>query len=391
MATTITFNLPSDDETKPIIQTQTDQQYLLRPPGKIFKPFPSTIKQSIETNRQQLHMTGSHSTIGFLPVKRASIDTTADLDENHLLTISEENQPLSIRRAPSEIRVTLFPDEKLTSSQLEVSESIPEKSLRLSDPSLANPKSLKINRNDYGRRSIFDHRFGRRIHSSFSSSTTLRSLSRRRSTTPQSLLPPRLNLNNISTISRSRRHTYRLPRNSKWHIVRHRLHDIAMMSDSYARNKLLEQDIRWAQLREKICAQVFDMREMSLLRQQDDGLIPKKKIRKTRFDLKTIPVNELIHVERDGRVYSMSTRDLVLGRLLGDEDIHLDAFAQLDARRHLQVQQRLLKQQEGRTRLKKHIAFSFCLCNLSFIALMFAAMFIFAMKTIIELRSREFF
>ena len=390
MATTIRFNLPTDDETKPIIQTQTDQQYLLRPPGKIFKPFPSTIKQSIETNRRQLHLPGSHSTVGFLPIKRASIDTTADLEGNRLLTISEDNQLSSSKRTPSEIRVTLFPDENLTSSQLEVSDTVHENPLRLSDPSLAGPKIPKINRNDYGRRSIFDHRFGRRIHSSFSSSTTLRSLSRRRSTPPQTL-PPRLPLSNINMISRSRRHTYRLPRNSKWHIVRHRLHDIAMMSDTYARNKLLEQDIRWAQLREKICAQVFDMREMSLLRQQDDGVVPKKKIRKTRFDLKTIPVNELIHVERDGRVYSMSTRDLVLGRLLGDEEIHLDAFAQLDARRHLQVQQRLLKQQEGRTRLKKHIAFSFCLCNLSFIALMFAAMFIFAMKTIFELRSRDFF
>jgi hypothetical protein len=163
-----------------------------------------------------------------------------------------------------------------------------------------------------------------------------------------------------------------------------------MMSESYARVKSLEQDLRWINLREKIRAQVVDMREMSLLRQQDDGLLTKKKSLKTRFDLKTIPVNEVIHVERDGKVYSMGTRDLVLGRLLGDEDIQLDTFAQLDARRQLQVQQHLVKQQEGRTRLKKHIAFSFCLCNLSFIVLMFAAMFIFAMKTIFELRSREF-
>lgn len=392
MATTITFNLPNDDDKKPIIQTQTDQQYLLRPPGKIFKPFPSTIKQSIEANRRQLQIPTSHSTVGFLPVRRTSIDTAADLDDSRLLTISEETSQISNKRSPTEIRLTLFPDTNLTGSQLEVSETNHEDTLRLSEPSLITPKNKpKITRNDYGRRSIFEHRFGRRIHSSFSSSTTLRSLSRRRSTPPQSL-STRLPMNNLSTLSRSsRRHTYRLPRNSKWHIVRHRLHDIAMMSDSYARNKLLEQDIRWAQLREKICAQVFDMREMNLLRQQDDGLLPKKKIRKTRFDLKTIPVNELIHVEREGRVYSMSTRDLVLGRLLGDEDIHLDAFAQLDARRHLQVQQRLLKRQEGRTRLKKHIAFSFCLCNLSFIALMFAAMFIFAMKTIFELKSRESF
>ncbi|CAF5210485.1 unnamed protein product, partial [Rotaria magnacalcarata] len=37
----------------------------------------------------------------------------------------------------------------------------------------------------------------------------------------------------------------------------------------------------------------------------------------------------------------MSTRDLVLGRLLCDEDIQLDTFAQLDARRQFQVQQHL--------------------------------------------------
>jgi hypothetical protein len=164
-----------------------------------------------------------------------------------------------------------------------------------------------------------------------------------------------------------------------------------MMSESYARMKLIEQDLRWINLRERIRTQVLDMREMSLLRQQDDGLVvSNKKSQKTKFNLKTIPISEIVHVERDGRVYSMSTRDLVLGRLLDHEDIHLDRFAQLDARRQFQVQQHLLKQQEGRTRLKKHIAFSFCLCNLSFIVLMFASMFIFAMKTILELRSREF-
>jgi hypothetical protein len=283
--------------------------------------------------------------------------------------------------------VTLYPDENvhenLTNSQLEICKPKLHKDLRASDPSLLESKNFKQNRGHYLRRSILDHRFGRRIHSSFSSSTTLRSLSRRRSIQNLSPRPP-------PHPSRSRRRTYHLPRNSKWHIVRHRLHDIAMMSESYARVKLLEQDLRWVNLREKIRTQVLDMREMSLLRQQDDGVLSKKKNSKIRFDLKTIPINEVVHVERDGRVYSMSTRDLVLGRLLGDEDIQLDTFAQLDARRQFQVQQHLVKQQEGRTRMKKHIAFSFCLCNLSFIVLMFAAMFIFAMKTIFELRSREF-
>jgi hypothetical protein len=378
MATTITINSPNDDETKPIIQTQVEHQYLVNSSTKILKPFPPTIIQSIEADRQQRRFPISHSQVDFLSVKQSSIDTTDDdLEENDQIISSHT------RRIPSEIRVTLYPDEKLTNSQLEVSDSKYKNELRCSDPSLLDPKNLKATRADYIQRTIL----GRRIHSSFSSSTTLRSFSRRRST--QNLSSRLLN-NNLTTISRSRRHVYHLPRNSKWRIVRHRLHDIAMMSHSYARVKLLEQDTRWVNLREKIRAQVLDMREMSLLRQQDDGLVSSKKSRKTRFDLKNIPVNELIHVERDGKVYSMSTRDLVLGRLIGDEDIQLDTFAQLDARRQLQVQQHLVKQQEGRTRLKKHIAFSFCLCNLSFIALMFAAMFIFAMKTIIELRSREF-
>jgi hypothetical protein len=390
MATTITFNLPNDDdEIKPIIQTEVENKSLLHPQTKILKPFPSIIIQSIETDRRQRRLPTSHSTTDCLTVKQSSIDTTDDdLEENNQTKISNQNRKRlkfssHTKRTPSETRVRLYPDENLTNSQLNVSNPKFNNELRSSDPSLLDTKNFKQTRVEYLRRTLFDHRFGRRIHSSFSSSTTLRSLSRRRSTQN---LSSRLSNN----ISRSRRHTYHLPRNSKWHIVRHRLHDIAMMSESYARVKLLEQDLRWTHLREKIRTQVLDMREMSLLRQQDDGLILKKKSQKTRFDLKTIPINEIIHVERDGRVYSMSTRDLVLGRLLGNEDVELDTFAQLDARRQLQVQQHLLKQQEGRTRMKKHIAFSFCLCNLSFIALMFAAMFIFAMKTIFELRSREF-
>jgi hypothetical protein len=393
MATTITFNLQNDEETKPIIQTQIEHQYLLHPPTKVLKPFPPSIIQSIEADREQRHLSISHSTADFLPVKQTSIDTTDDdFDENSSTTMLHPNRkrtklPSRTERIPSEIRVTLYPDENvhenLTNSQLEICKPKLHKDLRASDPSLLESKNFKQNRGHYLRRSILDHRFGRRIHSSFSSSTTLRSLSRRRSIQNLSPRPP-------PHPSRSRRRTYHLPRNSKWHIVRHRLHDIAMMSESYARVKLLEQDLRWVNLREKIRTQVLDMREMSLLRQQDDGVLSKKKNSKIRFDLKTIPINEVVHVERDGRVYSMSTRDLVLGRLLGDEDIQLDTFAQLDARRQFQVQQHLVKQQEGRTRMKKHIAFSFCLCNLSFIVLMFAAMFIFAVKTIFELRSREF-
>jgi hypothetical protein len=392
MATTITFNLPNDDETKSIIETQVEHKHLLHPSSiKTFKPFPTTIIQTIENERRQHRIPISHSTADFLTVKQTSIDTTDDdLDENNQPPISQKKQKcskklsLQIKRRPSDIRVTLHPNEhvhiheNVSNSQLNLSNQSFIDELRRSDPSLLDAKISKPNRVDSFRRSILS----RRIHSSFSSSTTLRSLSRRRSTQNLSLRVP-------NNTSRNRRHIYHLPKSSKWHIVRHRLHDIAMMSESYARVKLLEQDLRWTNLREKIRAQVLDMREMSLLRQQDDGLIKNKKPLKTRFDLKTIPVNEVIHVERDGRVYTMRTRDLVLGRLIGDEDIQLDTFAQLDARRQLQVQQHLVKQQEGRTRLKKHIAFSFCLCNLSFIVLMFAAMFIFAMQTIFELRSRE--
>ena len=53
MATTITFNLPPDDETKASVQTQVEHQFLLRPPAKVFKPLPPTILQSIEASRRQ--------------------------------------------------------------------------------------------------------------------------------------------------------------------------------------------------------------------------------------------------------------------------------------------------------------------------------------------------
>jgi hypothetical protein len=212
------------------------------------------------------------------------------------------------------------------------------------------------------------------MHSTFSSSLTLLSFGRRRS---QQNLPQNSNRG------------FYLTENSKWHFVRNHLTDIAMMNESYARRKVIEQDLRWIYLRELICKQVIEMREMSILRQQYEGTL--KKSSKINLELKAIPNNEVVHIERDGQVYSIGTRDLVLGRLIGDDDIQLDTFAQLDARRRFQIKQSLLKQQEGRARLKKHIAFSFCLCNLSIIALMFAAMFIFVMKTVIALRSREFF
>ena len=388
MTTTITFNLPTDEETKATIDNDIEHPYLLHPPTKrSFKPLPLSLESHPKTR-----LALSHSTSDVPHIEQGFIDTTDDdIEEKKPKFYSDrrrKQKKLSsrTRRCPSEIRVTLYPDENinvyenLTHSQLEVSEKTFPNELRSSDPSLVDTKVSKETRVEYLRRNLL----GRRIHSSFSSSTTLRSLSRRRST--QNLSPR----HPPSSTSRSRRHITHLPRNSKWHIVRRRLNDIAMMSESYARMKAIEQDQRWINLRERVRSQVIDIREMSLLRQQDEGLRTKKKMIKSKFDLKTIPIDEVLHVERDGRVFTMRTRDLVLGRLLSDEQIQLDTFAQLDARRHFQVQQKLLRQQEGRTRLKKHIAFSFCLCNLSFIVLMSAAMFIFAMKTILELRSREF-
>ncbi|CAF2385401.1 unnamed protein product [Rotaria sp. Silwood2] len=388
MATTITFSLPSDEETKSIIENQVENKYLLYPAKTVFKPFPSTIKKKIETDRRQRRIPISKSTSDFLTVKQAAIDIPDnDLDDNtqtrRTRLISHESRNHSIvssrrNRSPSEVRVNLYANENidihenLSHSQLVISDSKYKNEIDTSNLSLIDRKYSKQTRIDLIRRTLLEHRLARRIHSSYSSLTALRPLSQRRS------------IQNLYW--RNRRNLYHLSRNSKWHIVRQRLHEIAMMSESYARKKLIEQDFRWINLREKIRIQVLDMREMSFLRQQDDGLIIKKKSDKTRIDLKNIPINEVVHVERDGRVYSMSTRDLVLGRLLCDEAIQLDTFSQLDARRQFQIQQRLLKQQEGRTRLKKHIAFSFCLCNLSFIVLMFAAMLIFATKTIFEMR-----
>ena len=386
MATTIRFHLPTGDESRPMIQTQIEHPSMLHPSTNTLKPLPSAMVQSIETHHRS-RLPTSHSTSDVLNVKQSFIDKNAS-DGRARKNSSEHSKLTSrTRRSPSEVRVTLFPEEEmnvyenLTHSQLEMSTSQFNNELRSSDPVLLERKTSREKRADYLRRTLLDHRFGRRIHSSFSSSTTLRSLSRRRST--QNLLARQ-------AATRHRRPATALPRDSKWHVVRRRLHDIAMMSESYARMRTVERDLRWINLREKIRAQVQDMREMSLMRQQDDGVVAKNKSFKTKFDLKTIPMDEMLHVERDGRVFSMSTRDLVLGRLLSDEDLQLDPFAQLDARRQFQVQQKLLRQQEGRTRLKKHIAFSFCLCNLSFIVLMSAAMFIFAMKTILELRSLAF-
>jgi hypothetical protein len=391
MTTTIIVKSPSDNE----IHSQNEHEHhnLLRPPSLLtrvstFKPFPQSIIQSIEKDRIR-RLPDNHPSSDFRRINQSSIDTTdEDLDENDetgtttTTTTSSPKRSLYIgrtQRSPSDVRLPVYLDvcnEHMTTSQIHIPTLTYKNERRNSDLSFVGTKTPKQTPVDHLRRALLEHHFGRRIHSSFSSSTTIRSFNRRRST---------------QTFSRHfyRRPTNYLSRNSKWHFVRHHLQDIAMMNESYARMKMLERDLRWIHLRDQISKRVLDMREISILRQQDDGKLTSSQ--KTSFDLKTIPMNEVVHVERDGRVYSIGTRDLVLGRLISDKDIQLDTFAHLDARRKFAIKQDLLRQQEGRNRLKKHIAFSFCLCNLSFIVLMCAAMFIFAMKTIIELKSRQNF
>lgn len=341
-----------------------------------FKPFPSSIIQTIENERKH-RFAQRHS------INQSSFETTDDdIDDNYETTTTSDSSPKhsfnvnSPTRFPSEIQIHIYP--AVSNERLQIPPlSIYPVERRNSDVALARLKASKQTRVENLRRAFLEHRLGRRIHSSFSSTSTIRSINRRRSTQP-------------FTHRFTRRTTVPLSRTSKWHFVRQHLHEIAMMNESYARMKLIERDLRWNYLREEIRKHVIDMREMSILREQDEQGNDKSST-KTSFHLKSIPLNEVVHVERDGRVYSIATRDLVLGRLINHEDLQLDTFAHLDARRKVAVKQDLLRQQEGRNRMKKHIAFSFCLCNLSFIVLMFAAMFICVMKTLIELKSREDF
>ena len=171
MATTITINTPIDDETKSIIPTQVEHQYVLRSPTKVLKSFPPTIIQSIEADRRRRQLPISNSTSDFLTVNESSIDTAdEDLEENNQRTIptrtmSYQNQKRSIlssrtKRPPSDVHVTLYPEESvnihenLTNSQLEVSEPKVNNELRGSDPSLPDTKTSKQNRVEYLRRTF---------------------------------------------------------------------------------------------------------------------------------------------------------------------------------------------------------------------------------------------
>lgn len=394
MATNKNIDNPSDDD-KP--KSNIERRRLLNPltyekVPLTFKPFPPSIIQSIENQRRQ-RLPQSRSAIDFHTIQQSSIDTTDDdIDDNYETTTTTTTTTTNSSRKrllnaknfpripplpppPPDIRITLYSSTETANKLLSGKASSSRSELHSSDPSIIEIKSSKQRSTDFLRRPSPDYRLNRQKRTSVSSSRSIRSINRRRSTP--------------SFMHRAhRRSTSHLPRNSKWHFVRNHLHDIAMMSHSYARIKLVERDLRWVKLREEVCKHVLDMREMSILRQQDDGRLKKAK---TSFDLKTMPKNEVVHVDHDGQIFSLDIRDLVLGHSIQDKHVPLDAFAQFQARRKLQVKQDLLKQQEGRTRLKKQIAFLFCLCNLSFIVFMFAAMFIFATTTIVELRSREFF
>ena len=386
-------NATSEESRVSFICEEEDDDDRLHPPTEpvpiVFKALPKAILQSIEEDRRRRGLPHSQSASDFLDVHRSSIDTTDDdaPDNDETTTTStthssfqhRRNRSLFVtrtKRSPSDVRVTLYADRPSGSigSQTKVSRLTYGNEMHVSDPSLVDSKASKESRMIYVRRALLSDRFNR-IHSSFSSSTTLRSLN------------PHRSIQNLSQRF-SRRHIRSLPRTSKWHFVRRHLSDIAMMNEQYARMKIIESDLRWHHIREQVRKQVLDMREISILRQQEDGVVTKTK--KTNFDLKTISVNDVIHVEHEGRMYSLGTRDLVLGRSSMVGDTNLDTFAQLEARRKFQVKQNLLRQQQGRTRLKKNIAFSFCFCNLSFIVLMFAAMFIFATQTLLELKARQF-
>ncbi|CAF5138867.1 unnamed protein product, partial [Rotaria magnacalcarata] len=228
MATNIIIiNSPSDDEDS---KSGVEQHRLLRPsspsdiPQKTFKPFPKTIIRSIENNRKQ-RFPHSRSTSDFHTIQQSSIDTTDDdIDDNYETTATTTTTTTTttnssgkrllaltrVQRSPSDVRVTLFPNENVTKRSLVVKSA---NEIHSSDQSLDDIKSPKQKRSEYLRRSILENRLNRRIHTSLSSST-LRSLGRNRSA--QNL------------VQRSnRRQTYYLSRNSKWHFVRNHLHDIA--------------------------------------------------------------------------------------------------------------------------------------------------------------------
>lgn len=318
-------------------------------------------------NHHLLHPLPPRSNSDLLHVHRSSIDTTDDDYPDHDETGTTTSSAKQRRRflfatrskdSPRRVRLSLVPQSTLNESDY-----------RGSDPSFSHVKETRTPR------LVPIARLSHRLHSSFSSNSSGRSSIRRRS---------------VQTFSNRshRRQLHNLPSNSKWRFVRQNLQRIAMMNENYARAKAIERNHRWMHLREEICKQVLEMREMSILQQQYEGLISQNF--KTNFDLKSIPIDEVVHVERDGRVFSIGTRDLVLGRTIKTDEIDLDAFAQFAARRQFQVKQNLLKRQQGRTRLKKKIAFSFCFCNLFLIALMCAVMFVCTTKTLIELQSSTF-
>ncbi|CAF0841588.1 unnamed protein product [Didymodactylos carnosus] len=305
MATAITFNLlsPKGEEE----ENSTNQilpEIQLQP--KTLKPFPPSILNSIERHRKALPYSQSNS--DFLTVTQSSLDTD---DSDSQKTEGDRKQ-----RSPSEVRISLFPGtgvkrlNSLSKSEVEVSDRM--SSMRGSDPSII--ESATKPRFDNLRKSLLDKKLSRRIHSSFGSSSTLRSMVFRRRS---------------SNVSSNRRH--HIKTDSKWHTVRKKLPDIASMSETYIRVKNKNADWNWARLKQPLFLQVQELREMSQMQEIDDE--NKEKSPKTGFKLKNIMEDEVIHIDIDGVIHTISTLDLITGRL--KQDVHIDKIVHTLVRGHL--------------------------------------------------------
>lgn len=267
--------------------------------------------------------------------RRQSLDETVN---SRLWTINEvaENSLEKQRKKPPGIRVQFFDDD-----------------FHSSDPSL---NQLKISSTENQRRK----------------SAQIVSTQRRR-----------------STFANLRRPARRISRYSRWHIVRSNITEIAMMNEDFARRKLIEGDPRWSNLRQQILERIVEMREISFLRKQNEDSAETKT--KKISSLKSISFDEVVHLERDGKVYSIATRDLILGRLTNPEDVSLDTLDQLVARRRFQVKQTLLRRQQGRTRFKRQVAFTLCLFNILLIVFMFVLLFLYVIRTVVLFKTRAVF
>ncbi|CAF1530457.1 unnamed protein product [Didymodactylos carnosus] len=307
MATSITFNfLSPQDEEEEILANELLPEVESQP--KILKPFPQSILNSIDHHRRTLPHSKSNS--DFLTVKQSSLDVDNYHNQN------DERRRWK-QRSPSEIRVSLFPDNvqlgdgSFSKIETEVL-SNKTSSMRVSDPNILEP-SLK-HHYDNVNKSLLDKKITRRMYSPFGSTSTLKSLVFRRRS---SNLPP-----------------YRrrpLKTDSKWHIVRHRLTDIAAMSETYIRVKNKNADYNWSWLKQPLLLQMQELREMNQMQEMNND--NKEKLPKSGFKLKNIMENEVIHIDVDGVIHSISTMDLITGRL--KQDVHIDKIVHTLVRANL--------------------------------------------------------